>query len=243
MTATPIPRTLTLTIYGDQDVSVIRQYPAGRKPIVTKVFPSTGRLEAYRFVESQVESGAQIYWVSPLVEESDQLDYADVLRTTAMLREAFPGVPVGMVHGRMKPIDKQAAMDDFKSGKTKILSATSVIEVGVDNPNATVICVEGAEKFGLSQLHQLRGRVGRGERQSYCFLFPSKPSPNARLEAMESTADGFELSEIDLELRGPGEVWGVRQSGVPDFRIADLRDVDLISRIRDDIKEWMAQPG
>ncbi len=241
MTATPIPRTLTLTIYGDQDVSVIRQYPAGRKAVITKVFPATGRLAAHRFIESQVQAGRQVFWISPLVEESTQLDYADVMRTTALLRDAFPDFSVGMVHGRMKPADKEAAMAAFKSGETQILSATSVIEVGVDVPNASVICVEGAEKFGLSQLHQFRGRVGRGEHQSYCYLFPSKNSPNARLEAMEETNDGFELAEIDLELRGPGEVWGVRQSGIPDFRIADLRDVDLISKIRDDIRAWMKE--
>ncbi len=239
MTATPIPRTLTLTLYGDQDVSVIRQYPAGRRKIVTRVFPETGRLEAFRFVESQVAAGRQAYWVSPLVEESAELGYADVLRTTAMLRDAFPDVAVGMVHGRMKPDEKASAMAAFKSGETKILSATSVIEVGVDNPNATVMCVEGAERFGLSQLHQLRGRVGRGEHQSYCFLFAGSGAANARLDAMESTDDGFELAELDLELRGPGEVWGLRQSGVPDFQIADLRDLELISKIRDDVSEWM----
>ena len=241
MTATPIPRTLTLTIYGDQDVSVIRQYPAGRKAVITKVFPATGRLAAHRFIESQVQAGRQVFWISPLVEESTQLDYADVMRTTALLRDAFPDFTVGMVHGRMKPAEKEAAMAAFKSGETQILSATSVIEVGVDVPNASVICIEGAEKFGLSQLHQFRGRVGRGQHQSYCYLFPSRNSPNARLEAMEETNDGFELAEIDLELRGPGEVWGVRQSGIPDFRIADLRDLGLISQIRDDIRAWMKE--
>lgn len=236
MTATPIPRTLTLTLYGDQDLSVIDEYPAGRKPIVTAVVKEHQRDQAYLAVEAELAAGRQVYWISPLVEESETLDVASAVNTRELLQAVFPKYEVGLVHGKMRPKEKEAAMREFYERKTKILSSTSVVEVGVDNPNATVIAIEAAERFGLSQLHQFRGRVGRGEHQSYCYLFTTKEYVGERLRAMERTNDGFELSETDLELRGPGEVYGVRQSGLPDLKIADLRDFALISEIREDIE-------
>lgn len=239
MTATPIPRTLSLTIYGDQDISVLSEYPVGRKSIHTKVLAEAERNEAYNFIASEVQAGRQVYWISPLVEESETLDIASAVNMQEILASVFPDFRIGLIHGKMKAKEKDAIMRDFYERKIDILSSTSVVEVGVDNPNATVICIEAAERFGLSQLHQFRGRVGRGKDQSYCYLFTTKSYTGERLKAMERTNDGFELSEIDLELRGPGEVYGVRQSGVPEFKIADIKDLELVSEIRDDIEEWM----
>lgn len=239
MTATPIPRTLSLTIYGDQDISVLSEYPVGRKPIHTKVLSEDERNEAYNFIASEVRAGRQVYWISPLVEESETLDVASAVNMQEVLASVFPDFRIGLIHGKMKAKEKDAIMQAFYERKIDILSSTSVVEVGVDNPNATVICIEAAERFGLSQLHQFRGRVGRGKDQSYCYLFTTKSYTGERLKAMERTNDGFELSEIDLELRGPGEVYGVRQSGVPEFKIADIKDLELVSEIREDIEEWM----
>jgi ATP-dependent DNA helicase RecG len=239
MTATPIPRTLSLTIYGDQDISVLSEYPVGRLPIHTKVLAETERNEAYNFIATEVQAGRQVYWISPLVEESETLDVASAVNMQEILQSVFPTFRVGLIHGKMKAKEKDAIMQAFYERKIDILSSTSVVEVGVDNPNASVICIEAAERFGLSQLHQFRGRVGRGKDQSYCYLFTTKSYTGERLRAMERTNDGFELSEIDLELRGPGEVYGVRQSGVPEFKIADLKDLELVSEIRADIEEWM----
>ncbi|MDQ1343361.1 MAG: ATP-dependent helicase RecG [Patescibacteria group bacterium] len=240
MTATPIPRTLALTLYGDQDLSVIDEYPAGRKPIVTAVVKEHQREQAYRAVDAELAAGRQVYWISPLVEESETLDVANAVNTAETLRAVFPDFEVGLVHGKMKAKEKEEAMRTFYDREVKVLSSTSVVEVGVDNPNATVIAIEAAERFGLSQLHQFRGRVGRGECQSYCYLFTTKDYTGERLRAMERTNDGFELSEIDLELRGPGEVYGVRQSGLPDLKIADLRDLSLVSQIREDIEATLS---
>jgi len=239
MTATPIPRTLSLTIYGDQDISVLSEYPVGRLPIHTKVLSETERNEAYNFIATEVQAGRQVYWISPLVEESETLDIASAVNMQEILQSVFPTFRVGLIHGKMKAREKDAIMQAFYERKIDILSSTSVVEVGVDNPNASVICIEAAERFGLSQLHQFRGRVGRGKDQSYCYLFTTKSYTGERLRAMERTNDGFELSEIDLELRGPGEVYGVRQSGVPEFKIADLKDLELVSEIREDIEEYM----
>ena len=239
MSATPIPRTLALTIYGDQDVSVLDEYPVGRKPIHTRVIKEEQRIEMYRFIEEEVRQWRQVYWISPLVEESDTLEVASAVEMQITLSAIFPKLTIGLIHGKMSGKEKDRIMQEFYENKIHILSSTSVVEVWVNNPNATVMCIEAAERFGLSQLHQFRGRVGRGEDQSYCYLFTTKEYKTDRLKAMEKTGDGFELAEIDLDLRGPGEVYGVRQSGVPDFHFADLRDVNLISEIREDIEEWL----
>lgn len=239
MSATPIPRSLAMTMYGDQDISVLNEYPAGRKAIHTRVVKDFEREEMYRFIEEEVKNGRQVYWISPLVEESETLDVASATQMFELLEAVFPNFSVGLIHGKMSGKEKDAIMQDFYDNKIQILSSTSVVEVGVNNPNATIICIEAAERFGLSQLHQFRGRVGRGEHQSYCYLFTTKEYKSERLRAMEKTNDGFELAEIDLELRGPGEVYGVRQSGVPDLKFADLRDVDAIAEVREDIEEYL----
>lgn len=239
MSATPIPRSLALTIYGDQDISVLNEYPKWRKPIHTRVVREDQRIEIYRIIEEEVRQGRQVYWISPLVEESETLDIASATNMRDILSGVFPHLTIGLIHGKMSGKEKDQVMQDFYENKIHILSSTSVVEVWVNNPNATIMCIEASERFGLSGLHQFRGRVGRGEHQSYCYLFTTKEYKTDRLRAMEKTNDGFELSEIDLELRWPGEVYGVRQSGVPDFHFADLRDTDLIAEIRSDIEEWM----
>lgn len=243
MTATPIPRTLALTLYGDQDLSILDEYPAGRKPIHTAVIPEHQREQAYLAIEEQLRQGRQVYWISPLVEESETLDIANAVNTQELLQSVFPSYQVGLIHGRMKAKEKDQVMQDFYERKIHVLSSTSVVEVGVDNPNATVIVIEAAERFGLSQLHQFRGRVGRGEHQSFCYLFTTKAYNGERLKAMERTNDGFELSEIDLELRGPGEVYGIRQSGVPEFKIADIKDLETVAQIREDIENILKSSG
>ncbi len=239
MSATPIPRSLALTLYGDQDISVLDQYPAGRKQIHTRVVKEEKRNEIYKWVDEEVRSGRQVYWISPLVEESDTLDIASATNTQEILSGVFPHLSVWLIHGKMSGKEKDRIMQEFYENKIQILSSTSVVEVGVNNPNATVMCIEAAERFGLSQLHQFRGRVGRWDHQSYCYLFTTKEYKSERLKAMEQTNDGFELSQIDLDLRWPWEVYGVRQSWVPDMHFADLRDTDLIADIRSDIEEWM----
>jgi ATP-dependent DNA helicase RecG len=237
MTATPIPRTLAMTIYGDLDVSVIDEMPPGRMPVETKVFPESGRERVYRIVEKEVRKGRQAFIVYPLVEESEKLDLKDATRMAEHLREdVFPEFQIGLLHGRMKSDEKEAIMMEFKEGKIKILVATTVIEVGIDIPNASVMVVEHAERFGLSQLHQLRGRIGRGRYPSKCILlaqYRSSEEARVRLRAMERTSDGFQIAEEDLELRGPGEFFGIRQSGFPDFRVAHLvRDTPILIEAR-----------
>lgn len=239
MSATPIPRSLALTLYGDQDISVLDEYPAGRLPIHTRIVKEEKRNEVYNWVREEVKSGRQVYWISPLVEESDTLDIASATNMRDILSGIFPEFSIWLIHGKMTGKEKDRIMQEFYENKIQILSSTSVVEVGVNNPNATVMCIEAAERFGLSQLHQFRGRVGRGRDQSYCYLFTTKEYKSDRLRAMEETGDGFELAQIDLDLRWPGEVYGVRQSGVPDMQFADLRDTDLIAEIRSDIEEWM----
>ncbi len=236
MTATPIPRTLALTLYGDQDLSILNEYPASRKPIHTSVVREDQRDQIYRMIDHEISLGRQVFWISPLVEESETLDIANAVNTAETLRMIFAQKTVWLVHGRLKAREKDEVMQQFFEGELDILSSTSVVEVGVNNPNATVICIEAAERFGLSQLHQFRGRVGRGIHQSYCYLFTSKNYVGERLKAMERSSDGFELSEIDLELRWPGEVYGVRQSGLPEFKIADIKDLELVAEIREDIE-------
>lgn len=243
MTATPIPRTLALTMYGDQDISLIREMPKGRKPIITRLVNPQDRQKMYYFIEDQVRKGRQAFVICPLIEESEKLeDVRAVTKEYAFLQEhIFPTLRVGLLHGKMKAEDKERIMREFRAREFDILVSTSVIEVGVDIPNATTMVIEGAERFGLSQLHQFRGRVGRGEAQSYCFLATEKSQAHQsqRLKAMEKHADGFRLSEIDLELRGPGEVYGLRQSGVPDLRVASLLDLDLIVEARAEAEELL----
>ena len=238
MTATPIPRTLALTLYWDQDLSIISEYPKWRKEIFTKVAKNEEqRLQIENFVRAEVEKWRQAFWISPLVEESEKVDLANAINTWENLKEIFFPFKVGLLHWKMKPKEKDQIMQEFVENKIQILSSTSVVEVWVDVPNSTIMCIEWAERFGLSQLHQFRGRVGRWAYQSYCYLFPTKGQYTDRLKAMERTNNWFELAEIDLELRWPGEVYGVRQSWVPDLKIAKLTDLELISQIREDIVE------
>ncbi|WP_103019765.1 ATP-dependent DNA helicase RecG [Salinibacter altiplanensis] len=231
MTATPIPRSLALTLYGDLDVSKIDEMPPGRKPVETRLRAEKRRGEVYAFLRDRLEQGEQAFVVYPLVEESEKMDLKDAESGAEELGEKFPDYTVGLVHGQLSADDKDATMRRFKAGEIDLLVATTVIEVGVDVPNATVMLVEHAERFGLSQLHQLRGRVGRSDQQSYCVLMASyKRSQEAkqRLEAMARTNDGFEISETDLQIRGAGDFFGTRQSGMPDLKIADLTEDDEI---------------
>ena len=237
MTATPIPRTLALTLYGDLDVSVIDEMPPGRQPIATVVRSESKRAQIYAFLRKQIEDGRQVYVVCPLVEESEATDLKAATEMAERLqREVFTDLRVGLLHGRMSLGEKESVMSAFTAGETQILVSTTVIEVGIDVPNASVMLVEHAERFGLSQLHQLRGRVGRGPWKSYCILLASgAPSTEARrrLAALTETQDGFRIAEVDLELRGPGEFFGTRQSGLPEFRVADLlRDARVLEEAR-----------
>ncbi len=236
MTATPIPRSLALTIYGDLDLSVMDEMPAGRQPVATYVLTPRERERAYTLIRSQVAEGRQAFIVYPLIEESDKLDFAAAVDEHARLqKEVFPDLQLGLLHGRMKPEEKEAVMARFRAGEYHILVSTTVIEVGVDVPNATVMLIEGADRFGLAQLHQLRGRVGRGSAQAYCLLIPSREDEqeNERLAAMAETNDGFVLAERDLQQRGPGEFLGTRQAGfVSSLRMASLSDVALIEEAR-----------
>ncbi len=235
MTATPIPRTLAITIYGDQDLSIIDEMPKGRQEIITRVVSEKKRTEAYRWIEDQVKKGRQAFIICPLIDESDVLEVKSVLTEFKFLSEyIFPNLHLGFLHGKLKQEEKDEIMKKFKENKINILVSTSVIEVGIDVPNATIMLIEGAERFGLSQLHQFRGRVGRGEHQSYCFLFtgPLSEDGNLRMKSMEKYSSGFKLAEIDLELRGPGEIYGIRQSGIPDLKMASLTDSETILKAR-----------
>ena len=245
MTATPIPRTLAMTLYGDLDVSVIDELPPGRTPVKTRVFNDKQRARVYEAVASEVAKGHQAYVVYPLVEESEKLDLEDATRGVDKLREVFPGVEVGLLHGRMKPEEKDGVMDAFRAGSIQVLVCTTVVEVGVDVPNASVMAIESAERFGLSQLHQLRGRVGRGAAVSYCYLVAnlarSSMESSERLGVMEHSSDGFVIAEKDLEIRGPGEFLGTRQSGLPELAVANLaRDGDLISLAQQEARRILA---
>jgi ATP-dependent DNA helicase RecG len=237
MSATPIPRTLAMTFYADLEVSVIDELPPGRTPIVTRIIDQNRRDEVIERVHAAALEGRQVYWVCPLIEESEALQLQTATDTHAMLSEALPDLRVGLVHGRMKPAEKQAVMDAFIHGEIHVLVATTVIEVGVDVPNASLMVIEHAERFGLSQLHQLRGRVGRGSAASVCLLLyqsPLGPTAKQRLMTMRETTDGFEIARRDLEIRGPGEFLGARQSGQAMLRFADLQtDQWLVEKARD----------
>ena len=237
MTATPIPRTLAMTVYGDLDVSVIDELPPGRKPIQTMHFFENRRQQVNNFLRLQLEKGTQVYVVYPLITESEKIDLKNLEEGFRHVTEAFPDVKVSMVHGKMKPAIKESSMQSFKNGETKIMVATTVIEVGVDVPNASVMVIESAERFGLSQLHQLRGRVGRGAEQSYCILMSSYKISNEsrkRLETMVRTNDGFEIAEVDMKLRGPGDIEGTQQSGIGfDLKISNLaKDGEILQLAR-----------
>ena len=236
LTATPIPRSLALAIYGDLDLSIINQMPPGRKPVLTKIMTEANRPKAYDFIRAQIKAGRQAFVVCPLIDESDSLGVKSVKAEHARLdKEIFPELKVGLLHGKLKPKEKEKIMADFLSNKIQILVATAVIEVGVDVPNASLMIIEGAERFGLAQLHQFRGRVGRSAAQSYCLLFPSSeeitnPKTLARLNAMTQYNDGLTLAKIDLKLRGAGEMYGLSQSGFPEFQIASLFDYENIKK-------------
>ncbi len=238
MTATPIPRTLAMSVYGDLDISVIDELPPGRKSIKTVHRYDTNRLKVFRFMRDEIEKGRQIYIVYPLIQESEKMDYKDLMDGYASIEREFPKpqYQISIVHGQMKPADKDYEMERFVKGETQIMVATTVIEVGVDVPNASVMVIESAERFGLSQLHQLRGRVGRGAEQSYCILMTSHKLTNdskTRLETMTRTNDGFEIAEVDLRLRGPGDIMGTQQSGVLNLKIADvIKDNDILKTAR-----------
>ena len=241
MSATPIPRTMALVLYGEMDVSVVDELPPGRKPVATRIVPERKREGLYGFLRATVEAGQQIYVVCPLVEESEAVDAASAERTARDLAAALPGAKVELLHGRMKGAEKEAILDRFAAGETQVLVSTTVIEVGVNVPNATVMVVEDAERFGLAQLHQLRGRVGRGEKASWCFLMADRPT--ARLRALTETNDGFVIAKKDLELRGPGELLGTRQSGMADERtLALFSDVSLLPEIQALADEVYAAP-
>jgi ATP-dependent DNA helicase RecG len=245
MTATPIPRSLALTIYGDLDITVLDELPPGRQPVTTTVLPSDSprRAGLYDFIRQRAEAGERAYVVCPLVTDSEALeDVASAETTHGRLAESvFPDLGVGLVHGQMSSADKDAQMTAFRDGRTHVLVATTVIEVGVDVPQATVMVIEDADRFGLSQLHQLRGRVGRGAVRSYCVLFSRSPDSNERLAALEQTSDGFKLAETDLRLRGEGSLFDTRQSGLPDLKLAKLiRDQRLVADTRQDARDLLS---
>lgn len=242
MTATPIPRTLAMTVYGDLDVSVIDELPPGRKPVATVLRYDEQRAQVIKGIKAQLDAGHQVYIVFPLVEENEKLDLKSVTEGFEHAAEIFAPYKVAFVHGRMKPAEKEAQMSLFVNGDAKVLVATTVIEVGVNVPNATTMVIENAERFGLSQLHQLRGRVGRGKDKSYCVLISNKRDPDSqtRMRALCQTNDGFQIAEADLKLRGPGDFFGSRQSGLPAFKVANLEmDLDILRRAQQAAQEFI----
>jgi ATP-dependent DNA helicase RecG len=244
MTATPIPRTLALTVYGDLDVSVIDELPPGRKHIVTRSVPQDKIEQVWSFVRKQVDLGRQAYVVYPVIEESEAMKAAQKMHEH-LSGAVFPDLAIGLLHGKMTPSDKEAAMDRFQRGETKILVATTVVEVGVDVPNATVMVIEHAERFGMAQLHQLRGRVGRGAEQSYCVLVTGRMNDVARerIRTLVDSNDGFHIAEMDMRLRGPGEFFGTRQSGLPALRIGNIvRDADILELARSEAAAFVEHP-
>lgn len=236
MSATPIPRTLAMSYYADLDVSVIDELPPGRTPIVTKLISDSRRAEVFERVRIACQAGQQAYWVCPLIEESEVLQLQNAEETYQQLSETFPELRVGLVHGRMDSVEKVQVMSQFKSGELQLLVATTVIEVGVDVPNASLMVIDHSERMGLAQLHQLRGRVGRGAAHSLCILLYQKPLSELarkRLKVIFENTDGFEIARQDLQLRGPGELLGARQSGVAMLRFADIdKDEELLEHAR-----------
>ncbi len=244
MTATPIPRSLALALYGDLDVSIIKELPAGRKKILTRAVPEEKRQAAYNFIREQIAAGRQAFVICPLIDPSDVLGVKSVKEEFEKLdKRIFPDLSIGLMHGKLNAAEKERIMRDFLENKIKILVSTSVIEVGVDVPNASIMMIEGAERFGLAQLHQFRGRVGRSEHQSYCFLFTDSEGEKSRerLKALENHYDGFELAKMDLELRGAGEVYGTAQSGFPDLKVASLFDYELMKEAREAAEELLSE--
>jgi len=238
LTATPIPRTLALTVYGDLDISILDEIPPGRKEVKTFVVPEEKRLSSYSWVGKRIKEGDQAFVICPLIEESEKESMQQVKAANVeyeKLKKVYPGTKIGLLHGRLKAKEKDQVMESFRRGKTKILVSTPVVEVGIDIPNATIMIVEAAERFGLAALHQLRGRVGRGEKDSYFFLFSENTSPSVltRLKALEKTSNGFDLAELDLKLRGPGEIYGTRQHGLAGLKIADFTNVKMLKETRD----------
>jgi ATP-dependent DNA helicase RecG len=235
MSATPIPRTLALTVYGDLDLSIIDELPPGRIAIKTKWLDPKERESAYRFIRRHINEGRQAFVICPLIEESEAIDAKAAVEEYEHLRkEIYPDLRVGLIHGKMRPVEKDTVMNEFRDHALDILVATSVVEVGIDVPNATIMLIEGADRFGLAQLHQFRGRVGRGAHQSYAMLLAEKSGSTSddRLKVIEDTQDGFKLAEADLLLRGPGEFFGTKQSGLPDLKVAQLTDVQLLEEAR-----------
>jgi len=255
MTATPIPRTLALTLYGDLDISVLDEMPKGRKKIETKIIAPEGRKDAHKFIRKEVKKGKGVFVICPRIEnqthqKENVLGWAEAKAVKGeyekLKKEIFPDLRIGMLHGKMRPKDKEKTITDFKKGKIDILVSTSVVEVGIDIPRATIILIEGTERFGLAQLHQLRGRVGRGKQKSYCFLFSESSSKKTkkRLEALVKAENGFELSSIDLEIRGPGTLEGIKQWGIPDITMENLKNIGLIEKTREAAKEILKEsPG
>jgi ATP-dependent DNA helicase RecG len=245
MTATPIPRTLSMTLYGDLSVSVIDELPPGRKPVATRIIHQRNRAKAHELIHAELKKRHQAYIVYPLVEESEKSDLQAATNAAQQLSEIFPDHQIGLLHGQMKSAEKEAVMNDFRAGNIAVLVATTVIEVGVDVPNATLMVIEHADRFGLAQLHQLRGRVGRGAEQSHCILIPSEnisEDAKKRLDVMIKTEDGFQIAEADLEIRGPGDFLGTRQAGLPDFRVASLtRDLSILETARQAAFDYVEQ--
>ena len=246
MTATPIPRSLQLTVYGDLDVSIIDKLPPGRQPIVTKAVGSRDREATYAFINAQIDEGRQAFVVCPLIEPSDQLGARSVTTESERLAKGpFKGRRIGLLHGKLPAEEKQAVMTAFAAGEIDLLVATSVIEVGIDVPNASVMLIEGAQQFGLAALHQLRGRIGRGQHASYCYLIADTKGTATveRLSALEKSQDGFRLAQIDLELRGPGQIYGTRQHGTLELQFADISDTKLLTSVRKAATEFVEGPG
>jgi ATP-dependent DNA helicase RecG len=257
MTATPIPRTLALTIYGDLDLSLIDELPKGRKKIITKIIPAKEREKTYNFIRKEVREGRQVFVICPRIEPTDNLQlttdnkqlmsWAEVKAVkeeyNKLSKIVFPDLRLAQLHGKMKSEEKEKIMRDFKAQKIDILVSTSVVEVGIDVPNATIMMIEGSERFGLAQLHQFRGRVGRGEYQSHCFLLTESPAKKTaqRLKALISSENGFELAEMDLKIRGPGDFLGTRQWGIPDLVMDSLKDIFLVEKTRNLAKELLAE--
>jgi ATP-dependent DNA helicase RecG len=261
MSATPIPRTLSLVVFGDLDVSTINELPKGRKPIITKIVDPVNRPKAYGFIKQQIKAGRQAFFIYPRIENdptqqtlTNELVTKDTKTIVTEMKAVkaeyerisktvFPDLKVAMLHGKMKPAEKAKVMADFKNGDTDILISTSVIEVGVDVPNASIMVIEGAERFGLAQLYQFRGRVGRGEHQSFCFLLTDSTTETttARLNALIEAKNGFELAEKDLELRGPGQFLGERQTGMPDTTMSSLSDIRLVKSAKDSAQQILAK--